>query len=283
MESAEFNQEAYDRYLFDEEKYSGEDFALLMAVTEKYQEILEESDDEDFEINLPQYQKLLAVYAYFTKYIKSYGGKIEDIKLSPREEVGDITVFIPNLYLECEEVETFAKALEYGCALTIDSGDNGSFCLSMTIPSVFKEKGKPVRNIAQSPIGLGDEPVGAEISEVISKFRRDIKQILDDGQYRISKSVYDSLYEAVLFFAKQKMIDDSNGIEGTDLLPVNLFVEMSSAQLTAEFIVFQPMDSISYSEFLNVVRSASSLQIAAQPDGMHISIVLTFDGLFVPV
>lgn len=238
MESAEFNQEAYDRYLFDEEKYSDEDFALLMAVTEKYQEILEESDDEDFEINQPQYQKFIALCAYFTKYVKSYGGKIEDIKLSPREEVGDITVFIPNLYLECEEVERFCAALGYCSTFTIDAGDNGKFCLSATVPYAFKEKGEPLPSVREPRPELGDNEVGEEASSVISKFHADIKQILEAGEYHVVKSVYENVRRATVFFAAQKEIDDSNGIEGTELLPVNLCVEMGSAQLTAEFITF---------------------------------------------
>ncbi|MBE6872085.1 MAG: hypothetical protein E7491_09085 [Ruminococcaceae bacterium] len=102
-----------------------------------YEKTLSVRKDDSYQINPPQMDKLINILDSFL----SHGdGKIEPVKLIPREEHGGVTATFTVFDVYGENVKKFCDAISEASAITIDATSDGEVCISVTIPEVFTSK-----------------------------------------------------------------------------------------------------------------------------------------------
>ena len=104
-----------------------------------YSKIMSIRKDSDFVVNQPQMDKLVDVLTFFMDTAKKLDGKVEPVKLVPREEHGGVTATFLVFDIYGDDVARFCDVMRYASAIGIDSMDEG-ICISVTIPNVFISK-----------------------------------------------------------------------------------------------------------------------------------------------
>lgn len=96
--------------------------------------------DEDYELNEPQYAKLLAVSAYFDKLAKENGGEFESIPLEPKKCSGYISLKVKKLNLEGDKKTAFFNAIRMLNSFEIDAMTDGALDIGGVVTDVFVRK-----------------------------------------------------------------------------------------------------------------------------------------------
>ena len=96
--------------------------------------------NSDYEVNPEQMQKLIDAYGYFMEIAAIYNGTVEPLKLEPKRINGGITAYFTVFHLAGENIKRFCEVVQGFSALSIDSLEDGTVCLSFTVPKVFREK-----------------------------------------------------------------------------------------------------------------------------------------------
>lgn len=109
-------------------------------VWELYEAEMASRNDADYEVNEVQMRKLIDAYAFFTEIAERDGGKIDKLKLNPKEINGGVTCYFTVFYLFGEDLMRFCKVVQSMSAISIDSMADGDVCISFTIPRVFQKK-----------------------------------------------------------------------------------------------------------------------------------------------
>ena len=104
-----------------------------------YIKIMSIRKDSDFVVNQTQMDKLVNVLTFFMDATKDLDGKVDPIKLTPREEHGGVTATFLVFDIFGENVQKFCDVMQFASAITIDSTDDG-ICISVTVPNVFVHK-----------------------------------------------------------------------------------------------------------------------------------------------
>ena len=117
---------------------SDEEFCHIFG--KKYEELLVEQDDEDYQINPPQWFKMLKVIKFFFDLAKSSNGQVEPCEVCPRVEHGGVTAYFTVLDVRENDIPKFCEALQQTSAITIDATTDGRICLSVSVPYVFVRK-----------------------------------------------------------------------------------------------------------------------------------------------
>lgn len=95
---------------------------------------------EDYEVNREQMDKLIAAYRFFDSVVSECGGSVDPFRIVPTEVNGGITAFFTVFYIAGDQIEQFCNVIRSATALSIDSLEDGTVCVSFTIPGVFKHK-----------------------------------------------------------------------------------------------------------------------------------------------
>lgn len=101
-----------------------------------YGKILSLRKDEDYVINQPQMDKLVQVLDFFIDEAKRQDGKIEPVRLTPREEHSGVTATFLVFDIYGDTIQRFCDVMRHTSAITIDSCEEG-ICISCTVPEVF--------------------------------------------------------------------------------------------------------------------------------------------------
>ena len=125
------NEEPFG-YLSDEE--------FFRVFGEVYDEYISSKKDEDYEINPPQWFKLLRVIKYFIDLSKANNGKVEPCTLMPRLEHGGVTAYFRVLDFKVRDIPTLCEMLTQVSSITIDATTDGYVCVSVSVPNVYIEK-----------------------------------------------------------------------------------------------------------------------------------------------
>lgn len=132
--------------VLDPEEY-GLDFSnddnvssFLSEAWKMVEDYLDSEDNDDYEINPPQFKKYLKTTAAIWDLIQDSGKKVESTRLVPKERAGGWTVSFNLLYLSWAEIYKFAESLFDICALSIDATTKGRVELSLNVPDVFRKK-----------------------------------------------------------------------------------------------------------------------------------------------
>lgn len=115
-----------------------EEFCYIFG--KQYNEFLREQTDEDYQINPPQWRKMLNVLKFFYELAKTSNGKVEPCAISPRVEHGGVTAYFTVLDIRESDIPKFCEALMQTSAITIDATVDARICLSVSIPYVFIKK-----------------------------------------------------------------------------------------------------------------------------------------------
>ena len=105
-----------------------------------YEEYVESQDDADFIADDGQMDVFIEAYRKMEGIVKVCGGEIEPFKIEPRKENGGITAYLSVFYLSGHELEKFRSVIDSVSAVSIDSLTDGTICVSLTIPGVFKRR-----------------------------------------------------------------------------------------------------------------------------------------------
>lgn len=115
-----------------------EEFCYIFG--KKYSEFLEEQKDEDYQINRPQWLKLLKVLKFFCDLTQKTNGRVERCEVRPREQHGGVTAYFTVLDIHANDIPAFCEALSFTTAITIDATADGRICVSVSVPYVFVKK-----------------------------------------------------------------------------------------------------------------------------------------------
>lgn len=118
----------------DKPRLSDEEYVRRLGVL--YEKILSFRKDEDYVINQPQMDKLVQVLAFFMDAAKELDGKVEPVRLAPREEHSGVTATFVVFDIVGETVQWFCDVMQHCSAITIDGTEDG-ICISCTVPDVF--------------------------------------------------------------------------------------------------------------------------------------------------
>lgn len=113
---------------------TGEEYVRRLGVL--YDEILRLRKDDDYAVNQPQMDKLVAVLNFFLDAASELDGKVEPVMLAPKEEHGGVTATFLVFDIYGDKVQRFCDVMRHTSAITIDSADEG-ICISCTVPDVF--------------------------------------------------------------------------------------------------------------------------------------------------
>ena len=129
--NAEFDEEQLEE-MTDEE--------VCQVLGAQYLDYLESLNDDDFEINRPQWIKMLRVLKYFDDLTKRSNGTLEPCEVMPRIEHGGVTAYFTVLDIKETDIPSFCEALMQTSAITIDATTDGRVCISVSVPNVFRRK-----------------------------------------------------------------------------------------------------------------------------------------------
>lgn len=111
---------------------------LIDTVISLLNEEMATRNEDDYEINNPQWVKLQSAYEYFEN-ISDCEEPVE-IYASPCSESGGIIAYFDLFYITDEEINMFQRIVGNSSAISIEALDNGKVRLSLTIPDVHKLK-----------------------------------------------------------------------------------------------------------------------------------------------
>lgn len=104
-----------------------------------YKEASKFWDEDDFEVNIPQAEKLEKIVDYFKQVADELNGEIDEVVFEPTKIHGGITVrFLAFDLFGEESIREFCEALQLCSGVSIDANIDGSVCVSCTVPYVFK-------------------------------------------------------------------------------------------------------------------------------------------------
>lgn len=101
-----------------------------------YELVLSMRKDEDYAVNQPQMEKLVALVDFFTEVAAQSTGFVEPEISSPKELHGGVTATFIVFDVTGENVARFCDVLRHCSAVSIDATDDG-VCISCTVPNVF--------------------------------------------------------------------------------------------------------------------------------------------------
>ena len=102
-----------------------------------YDRIMSIRKDSDYIINPPQMDKLVNILSFFMDAVKKIGGKVEPVRLVPREEHGGVTAEFIVFDIYGDDVKRFCDAMQHASAIGIDAKTDGTVCIAVTVPNVF--------------------------------------------------------------------------------------------------------------------------------------------------
>ena len=110
---------------------------LIIELGKFYSNVMALRENKDFVINRAQLKKLFDAVKFFEKVTADADGRIEELRLVPKEESGGFTASFAVMSLYDKAVSELFDALKYATALSIDSTADGRVEISTTFPSVF--------------------------------------------------------------------------------------------------------------------------------------------------
>lgn len=119
-----------------------EDDEVIRAFGELTDTFLNDLNSEDFEINPPQWLKLMHIIEVLSEYADKHNGEVLPVQLVPQLEAGGVTAEYPLIYFSGKEIFDVAEMLCDTSAVSIDAKTDGTVCVSINVPHVFKRKAK---------------------------------------------------------------------------------------------------------------------------------------------
>ena len=114
--------------------------SVEQKIWELYEAEMASRNDADYEVNEEQMRKLIDSYAFFTEIAERDGGKVDKLRLKPKEINGGVTCYFTVFYLYGKDLQKFCEIVGNMSAISIDTTSDGDACISFTIPRVFKKK-----------------------------------------------------------------------------------------------------------------------------------------------
>ena len=111
---------------------------LIIELGKCYSNVMALRENKDFVINRAQLKKLFDAVKFFEKVTADADGRLEELRLVPKEESGGFTASFAAMNLYDKAVSELFDALKYATALSIDSTADGRVEISTTFPKVFK-------------------------------------------------------------------------------------------------------------------------------------------------
>lgn len=105
-----------------------------------YEKVLSLRKDDDYVINQTQMDKFVQVMDFFLDMGNRSNGKVEPVKLVPKEENGGVTATFVVFDVYGDNIKRFCDAIQHCSSMTIDATSDSEICISVTVPNVFTHK-----------------------------------------------------------------------------------------------------------------------------------------------
>lgn len=106
-----------------------------------YKDEIASRNNEDYEINYPQWEKLEFACNFFRKMVSDENSL--EIMAEPREVCGGVTATFSLFYISGEDIDDLKEVIGDSSAISIDALVDGRVCISLTIPDVYRLKNIP--------------------------------------------------------------------------------------------------------------------------------------------
>ena len=116
-----------------------DDYEFAKNFDEELDSYLRKTASADFILNPPQALAFTTLVCRLQALAQEAGGTVEPIQLVPRLGCGGVTASLPLLDLYGDGLQRLCCVLRYASAVTVDALDDGSICISLTVPDVFIE------------------------------------------------------------------------------------------------------------------------------------------------
>jgi len=109
-------------------------------VSEAIRSEMESRCNEDYTVNPIQFAKMVNAYHFFEEVAKAHGGRVDPIKIEPKEKHVGITAYCLLFDFYGDYMTRFADIMSDCLSLSIDALTDGTVCFSFLIPDVFVRK-----------------------------------------------------------------------------------------------------------------------------------------------
>lgn len=118
---------------------------FLKHFAQLYNIVLKMRKDEDYAINQTQMDRLCQIYRFFLDRADELDGKVEPLRLIPKEENSGVEATFLVFDVHGEKVQEFCRVMSFCSAIGIDTCTDG-VCISCTVPNVFIPKSQAKLN-----------------------------------------------------------------------------------------------------------------------------------------
>lgn len=112
---------------------------LIKELAKKYESVIEQRDDLDFQVNKRNWTKLLTVLDYLSIEAEKLGGKIEPVHIIPKEQHGYVEATFDVFDVYGESLKAFIQTLSLADSFSVESLIDGKIRIGVTINGVYQK------------------------------------------------------------------------------------------------------------------------------------------------
>ena len=125
----------------DSKSIENEDMEFIQRLGKLNSLVMDNRNDEDYILNIPQFRKLVTAYEFLDEMTeRGENGSIEPVRLKPKQEHGGVTANFIVFDLFSDSISRWGEILSCVSAVSIDATLDGKVCISLTIPNVYTRK-----------------------------------------------------------------------------------------------------------------------------------------------
>jgi hypothetical protein len=117
-----------------------DDINYVREFAKKYEAMMNERNDADYQINPKNWIKLLTVLEYLETEVARLDGKLEPVRLIPKEQHGYVQAIFDIFDVYGENLKVFTHVLKLADVFFIDALTNGKIRIGLNINDVYVKK-----------------------------------------------------------------------------------------------------------------------------------------------
>lgn len=113
---------------------------IIKELAQKYESVINQRDDSDYQINQKNWTKLISVLDYISTAAAEFGGRLEPINLVPKEQHGYIEAVFDVFDVYGESLKAFIHALNLVDVFSVEPLESGQIRIGININNVYEKK-----------------------------------------------------------------------------------------------------------------------------------------------
>jgi len=113
---------------------------IIKELSLKFAQVMNEQNDADYQINKKNWTKMVVVMEYLDAEAENLGGKLEPVRLIPKEKHAYIEAYFDVFDLYGEGLEAFIHVLKLVNVFSIEPTNDGRVKVGININNVYEKK-----------------------------------------------------------------------------------------------------------------------------------------------